>query len=326
MEKKRLGILGCGDFLRWQAGDLTKSKGVEVVKLFDPDASRAAGYAEQLGGEAVADEEAIFSDPDIDIVCLFVPPWIRRGQVERAAAAGKHIITTKPLAPNTNDADAIVAAVAAAGVRCAVLYGRSGDSATATLKRTFDDGRFGRLALYRRDWLHHYPQWNKWALDPARNGGPFMDAMIHNLNAARHLMGRPVTKATLFSDKLAHPDLMCADTEAMKVDFDEGGAAYLFITWAADLEVMDTVGNNREHIDIYYLVTDQGWRITEGQQDGKAGFFASREGKQEFVPVEPLPATTFDRFVGAIADGAQNPGDMPTVENAAEDIRLVVNS
>ncbi len=320
--KYRVGIMGCGDFLRWQKGPLAKSERVEVTALYDPDKARAEAYAAELGGRAVDDDKAILESDDIDLVLLFVPPWIRRGLVERAAGAGKHILTTKPLAPSIADAEAIVAATQDK-VRCGVLYGRSGDAWVETAKQLFDDGRLGKLALYRQDWLHHYPQWNNWALDPSRNGGPFMDAMIHNLNAARYLMGRPVRKATFFSDRLAHPDLPCADTEAMKVDFAENGAAYLFITWAADLEVMSTAGNDREHIDLFYLVTDKGWHLTKDRHEGKPVIRASREGTIEHIPVQPLAGTTFDRFAAAIDADAPNPGDIVTPADALTDIRLV---
>ncbi len=100
--------------------------------------------------------------------------------------------------------------------------------------------------------------------------------MIHNLNLSRYLMGRPVTGATFFSEKLAHPNLTCADTEALKLQFAGNGSALLFITWAADLAVFSTDGNDREHIDIFYLVTDQGWRITKEWGEGGAQIAASR--------------------------------------------------
>jgi hypothetical protein len=83
-------------------------------------------------------------------------------------------------------------------------------------------------------YLHHDPQWNTWALDRDKNGGPFMDAMVHNLNIARYLMGRPMTACTFFSDSHAH-QLPCADTEAMKCDFADNGAT-LFDAFAAAVQ------------------------------------------------------------------------------------------
>jgi len=317
----QLGIIGCGDFLRWTAPGIKQSTLVKTRWLFDPAKERAAKYAQELGGSVAASAEAIFADPQIDIVCLFVPPWLRRPLAEKAAAAGKHILATKPIAASAEDAQAMVRA--AAKVRCGILYGRSGDGFAHTTRQVLASGEIGKLALYRQDWLHHYPQWNNWALDPVKNGGPFMDAMIHNLNLARYLMGRPMTAATFFSDKLAHPALTCADTESMKVDFAGNGCAYIFITWAADLAVHSTDGNNREHIDIFYMVTDQGWRLTKEWKPEGPTLIASRDGKTKTWVAKSLGASVFDRFVQSVTTNSALPEDIIDAQMAAEDVCLL---
>ncbi|MBI4976017.1 MAG: Gfo/Idh/MocA family oxidoreductase [Spirochaetes bacterium] len=316
-----MGIIGCGDFLRWMAPAIKKSSRVAVKSLFDPARERSAKFADELGGTAVASADAIMNDPSIDIVCLFVPPWLRRPLAEEAARAGKHILATKPLAASIEDAEAMVKACSK--VRMGVIYGRSGDGFSVMTHDLFASDEIGRLALYRQDWLHHYPQWNTWALDPVKNGGPFMDAMIHNLNLARYLMDRPVSGATFFSDNLAHPGLTCADTEAMKVDFAGGGTAYLFITWAADLEVRSTDGNDREHIDVFYMVTDKGYRLTKEWRKEGATLIASREGKTKSWTAKPPAGTLFDRFAEAVEQNSALPGDIVSAEMAAEDIRML---
>lgn len=318
----RLGIIGCGDFLRWQANDIKGSRRVRVAALFDPDRARAEKFAAQLGGSVASAAEETIEGKAIDAVCLFVPPWIRKDLWLRAAAAGKHILATKPLASTADDGHRMVAEADRAGIRAAVLYRRTGGAVFEAYRTLFASGELGRLALYRQDWLHHYPQWNTWALDPSKNGGPFMDAMIHNLNIARYLMGRPLKHATFFSDRLAHPDLPCADTESMQAEFD-GGVANLFITWAADLAVHSTAGNDREHIDITYLVTDQGWRLTDGWRDGLPVIAASRGGQERLFPVPALEATPYDAFAATVQEGVPLRGDLVSPADAADDIALL---
>ena len=177
-------------------------------------------------------------------------------------------------------------------------------------------------SLYRHDWIHAYPQWNDWATDPEKNGGPFMDAMIHNLNAASYLMGRPVVESSFFSDTLAHPELKCADTESMVVRYQGGGLANCFITWAADLASNDTSGNNREHIDIFYGVTDRGHHLSFVEHEGRPAIRVSREGAVEFAPVPELQQTCYDAFAAHCA-GRRFPRVLATLEEAACDIALV---
>ena len=316
--KYNFGIIGCGDYLRCELAVIKASTRIGVKSLFDTDSARAGKYAAELGGGVVDDPGAIFDDPGIDAVCLFVPPWARRELIVRAASAGKDIITTKPLAPSVEDCAAMVEAVERK-VRCGVFYLRTGNNLIETYKTMLESGEVGKLALVRHDWIHHYPQWNNWATDPAKNGGPFMDAEIHNMNFSRYLMGRAATHVTFFSDNHAHPELRCADTESMKLDFEGDGAAHLFITWAADLAVTSTEGNYREHIDITYFVTDQGWRLTHGSE----GITASRRGEKKVFAVAPLAGTRYDRFIESLEKDADLPRDIAGLREAAHDIRII---
>ncbi|MDR1010866.1 MAG: Gfo/Idh/MocA family oxidoreductase [Opitutaceae bacterium] len=322
MKKLNLAIFGCGDFLRWQADAIKKSTRVNVAALFDPDGARARKYAGQLGGKLIVNGDDIFADSSIDAVALFVPPWIRKGLFLKAAAAGKHAICTKPFGSTAAECEEMLAAAGKAGIKAGILYGRSADAWFETVKDLLADGRHGKLALYRQDWIHAYPQWNNWATDPKKNGGPFMDAMIHNLNAACYLMGRPVAGSAFFSDRLAHPDMKCADTEAMIVNFEGGGVANLFITWAADLATHSRKGNDREHIDLFYLVTDKGYRITRERSESGPLIVVSREGRTEKLPCAPLAATPYDAFAAHV-DGGTFPRVMATLAEATRDITLV---
>jgi predicted dehydrogenase len=309
-----IGILGCGDYLRWEHEAIRDSERVRVRSLFDPARDRAEHYAEFFDARPVGSADAIFDDDAIRAILIFTPPWVRRELVLRAAERGKHIITVKPLAPRLEPATEMLEA-ARGRVRCAVFYRRTGNAEIETLKRIFDGGEIGRLALYRQDWLHHYPTWNEWATDPERNGGPFMDAMVHNLNTARHLAEGDVVRCTFFSDNHAQ-DLACNDTESMKLDFSDGAAAHLFITWAADLEIYDPTKNDREHIDIFYMVTDRGWHVTS-----KGGRIrAKKEDQVRTWPIEPVETTAYDRFVECIEADEPLPWD---IVDAWKDIAIM---
>jgi predicted dehydrogenase len=320
----RLGIVGCGDFLRLQEELIRQSKSLEVVAFFDPARDRAEKFAAKFPGSRVcASAEELLDDKNIDVAAIFVPPWLRKPLVCRAAQNGKHIVTTKPLASTMEDCREMERAVESAGVAAGVVYNRTGNPKAFTLRRVFDSGRFGRLTLFKQDWVHHYPQWNTWALDPKKNGGPFMDAMIHNLNAVRYLMNRAVTQGTMFSDRHSHFDLPCADTEFLKLDFVDQGAAHLFITWAADLRVDDTSGNYREHIDIWSAVTDQGWRISDEMVDGKRIMVATRHGERETIAIEPIPETSYEAMAKGIREKSDYRGTLASLAEAAEDIRII---
>ncbi len=327
MKSLQLGIVGCGDFLRLQKPSIDKTTAVKVAGLYDPMQERSQAYTKDWSDARIYESaEALIDDPVIDAVAIFVPPWLRKPLLVRAAQNGKHIITTKPLAPSIADCEAMVEAVDSAGVTAAVIYNRTDSALVQTLKTILESGEFGRLALYKQDWLHHYPHWNTWALDPEKNGGPFMDAMIHNLNIARYLMGREATQGTFFSDRHAHPDLPCADTESLKLDFPGNSSAHLFITWAADLHLLEEGGNYREHFDIWYAITDQGWRLTSGKTNEGTCIAASRMGENKRFPLNPADETHFEEFIGRIHGKTDCWRNLASIPEAAQDIRIIRES
>ena len=316
-------IIGCGDYVqRWESSPISQSTRFKVKYLFDVKQEQAKKLATKIPADIADSENQIFSDPDIDIVCLFVPPWVRKPLVEKAVKAGKHIITTKPLAPSAQECRDIQTMVGD-NIRMAVFYGRTGNAVAETCRQIFESDEIGKLALYKQDWIHHYPTWNDWATDPDKNGGPFMDAMIHNMNLAKHLMGRPVTGVQFFSDTHAHPELKCRDTEFMKLDFEDNGSAHLFITWAADLPVYDPHGNDREHIDLFYMVTDKGWYVTFGEENGAPVINAQKEDQTKSWPVKELTDTPYDAFVDCVVNDASLRPDMISLDMAVSDITLL---
>ena len=134
MKTFRLGIIGCGDFLRFQAPGILRSKNLQVAAVYDPDAERAKKYAGELKTRVAGSAEELIADPEVDLVGVFVPPWARKPLILRAATAGKHIITTKPLAPTIADCDEMIAAVRKAGVYCGVIYNRTESPVVEALK------------------------------------------------------------------------------------------------------------------------------------------------------------------------------------------------
>lgn len=307
-EKVKVGIVGCGDYVqRWESDEINSSILVDVKSLFDLDTEKAKTLAIKIGGNVVDSSDAIFSDPEIQVVCIFTPPFVRKELFKKAVVAGKHIITTKPFGSNLADAEELLKIVDGK-VNCSVFYGRSGNANVEKIKEVLSSGEIGNLALYKEDWLHHYPVWNDWATDPEKNGGPFMDAMVHNLNKSRYLIGSKVKKVIYFSDNYAQ-DLKCNDTEWMKLDFENGATSLLFITWAADLEVFDRRGNDRVHFGISHLITDQGWYITEEEIDGKPVIKAVKESEVKTWDVTPLEHTRYDEFIHCMQQGKPQPFD-----------------
>lgn len=300
MKVYRAGLLGCGDFTRIQTPILTRSERVRVAAVYDPNPEAAQVASQRLGATVAPSSDAILDDPAIDIALVFTPPFTRRALVERAVAGGKRIITTKPLAPNLEDARAICDATKDG--RCLVIYKRTGDAQVHTLAKVLASGELGALKLYKHDWIHHFPYWAPWAIDPAKNGGPLVDALIHNVNTARFLAASEVVGFGYHGYRLAQT-FAIPDTELLVLDFASGATAHLSISWAADLAIYDRKANDRERINVNFVVTDDRYLLRFETREGRPMLCATRDGEVRLYPVEAPPLTLYDRYVGDLEAG-----------------------
>ncbi len=146
----RVGIVGAGFLAETRARCWRQVVSAQVAGVASRRRERAEEYARSFGVPAVFDDlDAMLASPDIDVVDLCVPNSLHREMTEAAAAAGKHVICTKPLTAYTGqdlpadasdgevaardrremlrvaeaDARAMVVAAARAGVQ--LLYGEN---------------------------------------------------------------------------------------------------------------------------------------------------------------------------------------------------------
>ncbi len=91
------------------------------------------------------DLQAIFSDPKIDAVVYAAQHTDRSDQVQKTAAAGKHVFVEKPFALDLKACDAALAAVKRAGVVLGVGYNRRFPPAVNELRARVKDGRLGTI-------------------------------------------------------------------------------------------------------------------------------------------------------------------------------------
>ena len=147
-----------------------------------------------------------------------------------------------------------------------------------------------------------------------------MDALIHNLNTARHLAGREVVGLGYHGYRLTQT-FPIPDTELLVVDFEGGSTAHLSITWAADLAIYDRKANDRERIDISYVVTSDRYLLRFETREGRPMLLATRDGSIRLYPVEAPASTLYDRYVADIEEG--RPVES-SAQEACRDIELAL--
>jgi predicted dehydrogenase len=145
-------------FWHVHAGDYSRQAqahpGTDLVAVWDDDAERGKAAAEQFGVEFTDDLDALLARDDLDGVVITTPTDVHRDVMVKAAQAGKHIFTEKVLAPTVAEAEEIVAATDAAGVKLTVSLPRLYHGYTQAISEVIDDGTLGTIT-YGRVRLSH---------------------------------------------------------------------------------------------------------------------------------------------------------------------------
>ena len=191
----RAAIVGIGRWGRTLVGGVQgKSRAIQFTAGHNRTRGNAEAFCAEHGIALRDNLDEILADPAIDAVVFATPHSEHGEQVERTAAAGKHVFMEKPFTLDRRSAARALDAVARAGVTLGVAYPRRFHPGMQELKARIDDGRLGTIA-------HCYGEQNSpaglfmdpgsWRADPAEAPAGGMTAMgVHNLDAMIHLFGR----------------------------------------------------------------------------------------------------------------------------------------
>lgn len=195
----KVGIAGYGFMGRFHHGAYDKTDAGNVTAVFDVnpkafESDETAGnigtaQADKHGVKLLDDYDAFLKEVDVVDICTPTPTHL--ALVEKAFAAGKHVLLEKPMALTLADCRKILAmADAAEGafmVSHCVRFWPGYDVMTDAVK----SGRFGRLraATFRRAGGCAF--WSPWFLDETKSGGAVLDIMIHDFDLCRLIGGMP---------------------------------------------------------------------------------------------------------------------------------------
>jgi predicted dehydrogenase len=114
----KAGVIGAGAFGGFHARKYASLDGVDLVGVYDPQASAAQALADAVGVRAFATLEGLLEA--VEVVTVASPAIYHAEGVLAALKAGRHVYVEKPLAVSLDDADQILALAAKAGLIVAV--------------------------------------------------------------------------------------------------------------------------------------------------------------------------------------------------------------
>lgn len=223
----QVAVVGLGWWGRQIVRSLAGGADLRVVRAVDPDGAAHAGFAGEHGIPLSATLQEALADPAVQAVILCTPQDLHTGQVLAAAAAGRHVFCEKPLAMTSADAEASIAACAAAGVVLGIGHERRFEPAMRRLRGLVQDGTLGTLlhaeANFSHDKLTHIKP-GDWRADPA-NPAAMTGMGVHLTDAFLELLG-PVTQVHAIASQLvsARPN---GDAVAVTLRFASGATGFV---------------------------------------------------------------------------------------------------
>lgn len=141
-----VAVIGAGFFGQNHARTYASLPGVDLVAIADLDADRAQAVAAAHGADAHTELDGLLARDDVDAVSVVTPEPLHREPVVRCAEAGKHVFLEKPIATTLDDAEAMVDAAQAAGIKLTVGLESRFALGYSQVKDAIDGGNLGELS------------------------------------------------------------------------------------------------------------------------------------------------------------------------------------
>ena len=199
MTRIGMGLVGAG-FVGPHHVDAVRRLGfVDIVAVAGSSDASGQQKAQALGARrGYGSYRALIDDPEVQVVHNATPNYLHAEVTLAALAAGKHVVSDKPLARTASEAKQLVDAAHRAGVVAAVTFNYRGNPLVQHARQAIADGAIGAPRFvhgyYLQDWLLNDTDYS-WRLDPEKGGASSAlgDIGSHWCDLAQHLTGLRIT-------------------------------------------------------------------------------------------------------------------------------------
>jgi predicted dehydrogenase len=274
----RIAMLGTGLIADFYAMALHGQRGRDrIVTTFSRSRERGGAFAARwsIPTSTTSLDDAI-GHPDVDVVVVALPNHLHEDAVTRAAAAGKAVLCTKPLARSAQEARNILDTVERAGIFAGYLedlvYTPKTLKAAAAVRR----GAIGDVTWVRSREAHPGPH-SAWFWDARQaGGGAIIDLGCHCIEIIRTFVGkgnRPV-EVMCWADTLVHP-IEAEDNAIVLVRFESGAIGQLEVSWTfrGGMDLRDEVAGTEGTIRLDHFLRT-GFEVYSG--GGGGGYVAEK--------------------------------------------------
>jgi predicted dehydrogenase len=234
VQSHRITMLGTGligDFYTMTLHGQRSRDRVEVVYSRTEDRGLAFSHRWGIAASTTSMEEAI-NHPDTNVVVVGLPNHLHEEAIALAAAAGKAVLCTKPLARTAEEAKRILDSVEKAGVFGGYLEDLCYTPKTLKAIASVQGGAVGDVTWVRSREAHPGPH-SAWFWDGRlTGGGAIIDLGCHCIEIIRNFVGkgnRPV-ELMCWTDTFVHP-IDDEDNAIALIKFESGAIGQFEVSW-----------------------------------------------------------------------------------------------
>ncbi|MCG8670038.1 MAG: Gfo/Idh/MocA family oxidoreductase [Pseudomonadales bacterium] len=271
----KFALLGCGRIAKRHSELLgyNQIKDAQLVAVCDVVEDKARKIGESFDVPYFTDMHEMLEKVDIDVVSILTESGYHAKHAVEISKYKKHIVVEKPMALTLDDADAMIKACDAAGVKLFVVKQNRFNVPVVKARQALDAGRFGKLVLgtVRVRWCRpqaYYDQdsWRgTWALD----GGVLTNQASHHVDLLEWMMGDIESVYAMSTTALV--DIEAEDTAVVSVRFKNGALGVIEATTAArpkDLEGSLSILGETGTVEIggFAVNNMKVWNFSESQE------------------------------------------------------------
>lgn len=231
--KIKIALVGCGRISESHFVAISQhQKSLKLVAVCDNNPHRLDAAAKEHSVSGYSSLQKLLSETDADVVVLCTPSGLHATQACLCAQAGKHVVTEKPMATRWQDGLRMVSACDQAGVRLFVVKQNRFNSTVKAVKKTIDEGRFGRLYMVHSNvfWTRgqNYYDQDEWRGTQEFDGGAFMNQASHYVDLLEWFIG-PVQSVHAMQATLAR-QIEVEDTGVLNLRWHSGTIGSMSVT------------------------------------------------------------------------------------------------
>lgn len=220
---------------------IQQGRNCAVAAIGSRDMAKGRAVADRLGIPRVyGSYQELLTDPEVDAIYNPLPNHLHREWTIAAARAGKHVLCEKPLALSSSEAQEIVDACAAAGVKLMEAFMYRLHPSWVKVREMVNSGAIGELRSIQTRFAYFNDDPSNIRNQVTTGGGALMDIGCYAINLSRMLFAGEPTRVQASIRR--HPDFGTDIVTSAILEFGDGQASFVVSTQTTDDQRVHLLG------------------------------------------------------------------------------------